>query len=329
MAAATCLTTGRPVRTWSAKPLRHHGQPRGARRRPRRPAQQVPAVRHLDRVRRALAHAVRVGASPVARDDLDPGMLTKPTGQGVGLPVRQQVHDLVALQVDQGRPVAVAPAPGPVIDGEDARRRRGPTVIAGLASHPQQRVGADRHGQPLGQAPARLAAERMGKMTLQVAQPPSPARSHRRTDQALGEGLAGAGWGEAAKTPSNDLQRYWTALPGQIGKDALVAAMEPLRHLGAGGTRGRRLIRAGCDDDVIGGGHDPHDCEAGRDQGQYARGQGGPSTRRASLRAHPTPQRQHGKCGRTRNSLSQPVGTIDLKHGVPALAQEARQAGAV
>ena len=48
--------------------------------------------------------------------------------------------------------------------------------------------------------------------------------------------------------------------------------MKPLRHPGAGGTSGRRLIRTGCDDDVIGGGHDTHDCEAGRDRGNMRMG---------------------------------------------------------
>ncbi len=43
-------------------------------------AQQMPAVCHLDRVRRTLAHAVRIGAGPVARDDLDPGVPAQPPG---------------------------------------------------------------------------------------------------------------------------------------------------------------------------------------------------------------------------------------------------------
>ena len=34
---------------------------------------------------------------------------------------------------------------------------------------------------------------------------------------------------------------------------APVAAVKPMGHLGAGGTSGRGLMRAGCDDDVIGG----------------------------------------------------------------------------
>ena len=151
-------------------------------------------------------------AGPVARDDLDLGMLTKPPGQGVGLPVRQGVHDRVALQVNQGRPVAVATAPGPVINGEDARRERRLAIIAGRVGPPQQRVGADRHGQLFGQAPAGLAAQRMGEMTLQVAQPLRPACGcGRNPGQAPGEGFAGAGGGQARQDTTPSMERTVTA----------------------------------------------------------------------------------------------------------------------
>ncbi len=74
-------------------------------------AQQVPAIRDLDRVRRTLPHAVRVGAGPVARDNLDARVLTQPPGQGVGLAVGQQVDHRVALQIDEDRAVAMTAAP--------------------------------------------------------------------------------------------------------------------------------------------------------------------------------------------------------------------------
>jgi len=48
-------------------------------------AQQVPAVCHLDRGRRALAHAVRIGPRPVACDDLNARVPVQPPGQGLGL----------------------------------------------------------------------------------------------------------------------------------------------------------------------------------------------------------------------------------------------------
>jgi hypothetical protein len=52
-------------------------------------AQQVPAVRHPDCLRRALAYPIGVGASTVTRDDFYPGMLTKPFRQRLSLTVRQ------------------------------------------------------------------------------------------------------------------------------------------------------------------------------------------------------------------------------------------------
>lgn len=54
-------------------------------------AQEMPPIRHLDRIRRALANAVGVGSRPIAGDDLDPGVGLQPRGHGVGLTVTQQV----------------------------------------------------------------------------------------------------------------------------------------------------------------------------------------------------------------------------------------------
>ena len=85
--------------------------------------QQVPAVHHLDSIRRALAGTVGIGAGPVACDHLHAGVLAQPGGQDCSLPVRQEVHDGVALQVHQRRAVAVAPAPRPIIDAQHARGR--------------------------------------------------------------------------------------------------------------------------------------------------------------------------------------------------------------
>lgn len=86
-------------------------------------AQQMPAVGRLDSIRRALAGAVGIGAGPIARDHLHAGMLAQPGSQGLGLAVRQQVHDGVAFQVHQRRAVAVATAPSPIIDAQHAWRR--------------------------------------------------------------------------------------------------------------------------------------------------------------------------------------------------------------
>ncbi len=122
-------------------------------------AQQMPAIRDLDRVWGALAHAIGIRTGPVTCDDLDPGMLAKPHGQGLGLPIGQKVDHGVALEIDQGGAIPMVAPPGPVIDGEDARRGLRLVVVAGAPDQSQQRVRARRHGQPLAQAPASLAAE--------------------------------------------------------------------------------------------------------------------------------------------------------------------------
>lgn len=70
-------------------------------------AQQVPASGHLNCVRRTLPDAVGIGTRPVPRDDLDPGVLAKPRCEGFGLAIRQQVHDLVALEIDESGVIAV------------------------------------------------------------------------------------------------------------------------------------------------------------------------------------------------------------------------------
>lgn len=67
-------------------------------------AQQMPAVGHLESIRRALAGAVSIGTGPVARDHLHAGVLAQPGSQDSGLAVRQtsrtcyqESHDLPAI----------------------------------------------------------------------------------------------------------------------------------------------------------------------------------------------------------------------------------------
>jgi CRISPR/Cas system-associated exonuclease Cas4 (RecB family) len=74
-------------------------------------AQQVPTVSNLNSVRRPLADTVSIGACAVARDNLDTGVLAKPGGQRFRLSVGQQIHDLIAFQIDQNGSVAMAATP--------------------------------------------------------------------------------------------------------------------------------------------------------------------------------------------------------------------------
>ena len=100
LSSATACAARRPRAGQQARGRRRPGCAAGA-----------PAVGHLDGIRRAMAGAVGIGAGPVARDHLHPGVLAQPGGQGFSLAVRQQVHDGVVPQVHQRRAVAMAMAP--------------------------------------------------------------------------------------------------------------------------------------------------------------------------------------------------------------------------
>jgi hypothetical protein len=186
----------------------------------------VPAVRDLAGLRGAGASSVGVGPGPVPGDHLDAGMLPQPGCQCARLPIRQQVDHLVVLQVHQHRAVAVATPQRPVVHpehpGRGARGRLRP------GHQPQQGVRAGWHGKPAGEAGSGLAAGGQGDLPLQVRQPPGPARRHSRdVAYALGEGPAGARRVGTVEPTSAEPEDDGAALPRQVVKAALVAAVDP------------------------------------------------------------------------------------------------------
>ena len=261
-------------------------------------AQQVPTIRDLDGVGRALARAVRIGAGAVARDHLDAGVGAQPGRERLGPPVGQQIHDPVALEVDEHRPVAVAAAPRPIIHREHARRWRGLGAALGRADHAPQRVGAGGHGQALGQACSGFAAEREAEVTLQGAEPAgAPRAGGSDIPQAFGEGLPGAGRVEAAEPACLDAQHHRAALPGQVAQGALVMAVDAAGRPPAGGASSHRRARGGDDGDAVGGRQDLHDGQARREQGQDAFGQERLSKRAMFLScAQPDPEQPSRLC---------------------------------
>ena len=50
-------------------------------------AQQVPAIRNLNRLRRPLANAISVSSGAIARDDLNAGIFAQPASDRLCLPV--------------------------------------------------------------------------------------------------------------------------------------------------------------------------------------------------------------------------------------------------
>lgn len=238
-------------------------------------AEQMPAVGGLHGIRCPLPHGIGVGAGAVAGDNLDPFMALEPGGERGRLPVGQEVDDRVALEIDQDGPVALAPAPGPVIHAQHARGRR--LRDHGAVDEPQQGVRADRHGQAGSDTRAGLAAESQAKLALNLAE---PLRAARRPGggwaQMFGEGPPRAGGAGTQKAADADQQGRGAALPWQILQPALVPGVNPGGGLAAAGTACRRGLRLGEDRDPVGRRRDPLDREAGRDQRQNALCQGSP-----------------------------------------------------
>jgi hypothetical protein len=111
---------------------------------------QVPAVGDLDRVWRAGACAVGVGAGPVPADDLGAWMVLQPAGERVRLAVAQQVHGLAGLRVDQHGAVVATAAEREVVHPED---RHGAWLGIGQRHDQPQQAGpageqVQQHGEP-------------------------------------------------------------------------------------------------------------------------------------------------------------------------------------
>jgi hypothetical protein len=79
----------------------------------------VKAVSDLSRLRRTLTHGVRIKTSAIAADDLDFRMPPEPVSRGAGRAIRQQLHHLTTLQVDDDRPESHSFPPSPFIDAGD------------------------------------------------------------------------------------------------------------------------------------------------------------------------------------------------------------------
>jgi hypothetical protein len=167
-------------------------------------AQQVEPVGDLDCLRSPGPNAVGIGAGPVTGDDLDAGMRLQPGGDRLGLAIGQEVDGAIgALQIHDQGAVALATAPGPVIDTDDARRRC--RFNRDSPDQAQQGVAADRHGEQARQAGAQLTPCAQCQRTLKLGKPDgAPLPKRRRRGQAFGEDPARAAGVRAAEAA--DLQ---------------------------------------------------------------------------------------------------------------------------
>ncbi len=129
--------------------------------------QEMPAIGDLRRRRRSLPCPLRVGSGAISRDDLNARMSTQPGCDGLSAAVGQQVDDTSTLEVADDGSVALAASPSPIIDANHTGRSKRHQL--GRADQPQQRIAADRHGEPNRKARPGLTAQREADLALNAA----------------------------------------------------------------------------------------------------------------------------------------------------------------
>jgi hypothetical protein len=193
---------------------------------------QVPAVGDLDGLGCASMGAVGVGAGAVAAHDLDAGVLAQPVGEGVGLPVSQQLHRAVAGHVDQDAAVVVAAAQREVVDAEHGHRVG--LGIGQRAEQAQQGTAADRQPKRGGQPCPGAARQRQTDLLQHPARQRAAASVGRgQARDLLGEGARPAAWGVAEEPADPQPDQHLLAADGRVGQRALIPAVDLGRRVTA------------------------------------------------------------------------------------------------
>ncbi|HSH77737.1 MAG TPA: hypothetical protein VLA19_04300 [Herpetosiphonaceae bacterium] len=160
----------------------------------------MPSVEHLKGLRRSVASAARILVCSITGDNLHAGVLLQPRCEGNSTALRQEVHRMMLVAVDQDGSVGAALAEGKIVDGEDTGRRgRRDGDRAGEA---QQGVWTSGHGLALALTRSSFTAKRQAQRLQGGSQVEGElGRWGEQARQGLGEGLGGAGHIETAPPP--------------------------------------------------------------------------------------------------------------------------------
>src|SRR4051812_20193823 len=262
--------------------------------------EEMPPIRDLESIGCPLPGRLGIGASTIARDDLDAFMMLQPIRNGGGLAVGQQVDDGVALEVDQDGSVVLATLPSPLINPHHPQRRMRWSLSA--TNQPQQCIGTERHGQAGSKTRARFAAEAQAKLALDTGQPRcTSCRAGGTLTQRIGEGPPCTSGIAAQETAHANQQCCRTPLTRQVLQSALIGRMNAARGLATSGTVRGGGLRCGDDGYSIGRWQDLLNGKVRRDQGENVLRQENPAVTNIlteGVAAAPLPL-PHTKCGRT------------------------------
>ena len=163
-------------------------------------------------------------------------MSLEPRPDGRGVAVRQEIDDVVGLEVDDDGAVALSFAPGPVVDADEFRGTGGSS--AGLLDATQQRIGAGRHGGLPRQSGSGFTTQ--GRADGEVSLGETHGRASMFGGEAierLGEDAARASRPRAEESPDRHLETDTMTENRFLGEMASRSGYAPAK------SRGRRRDR--------------------------------------------------------------------------------------
>lgn len=189
--------------------------------------QQVPAIGDLNGFWQGLRDGAAIDAVAVADDHFDLRMGTQPGFDRGRRAIRQQIDHPASFQIADQRAVALALAPGPVVDANYPRFRHAVTLVISKAA--QERILADGQRKPpperLRWTSAQCQREEADK-SLQAGYSP-PMGAGQAGIQSLGKDRAAALARAAAKSSDLHHQVNVKAMRRQIGEAAAITAVNP------------------------------------------------------------------------------------------------------
>ena len=203
--------------------------------------EEVPAVGDLHRVRQGARDGTAIAAVAVPGDDLDAGTRPQPGLHRRGLAIRQQVDHPVPLQIADQRAVTLTTPPRPVINADDARfAARG--LLRGGPNAAQEGILADRQQEPPGERLRGTSAKSKAEVPDQAleARGASCVRPGNNGREPLREDPGRTVRHAASKAANQQDQRHRSAMRGQIGRLALIPAVDMARNRATARTGRRR-----------------------------------------------------------------------------------------
>jgi hypothetical protein len=185
----------------------------------------VPAISNLLSIGQRLRYGLTIAAAPIASDDGDRLMPSKPRSRRIQCSIRQQGDGLPPLQIADDRPIGLAPPESKIINADDGKFI---VLISNTAAnHPQQCVIAHWYHQTIGKGRRRSATERQTEMMNDDLQPlgaPTVTNQHA-TIELFAEDTPTAQNGIAPKPSRYDHQLNLPTAKGQVSGPAEISAL--------------------------------------------------------------------------------------------------------